>query len=98
MFKKIAFAIAIIALSGCAQQTFTLQDHSPEEPAADNMQLFFIHGIGQEQKINAAKECGGSDKVLAIEAQESGLDVLIGFFSSNIISPRHARVYCTAED
>lgn len=94
MKKLIIAAVAATVLSGCAQQTFNLRDNIAEQPAHVTKQAFFVNGIGQEQTIDAAKICGGANKVVRTEVQESGMDVFLHVVSLGIYTPREARVYC----
>ena len=51
-------------ITGCAQQTFTVQN----KPAAVAPKLithhFFVSGIGQKKTVDAAKICGGAENVV----------------------------------
>ncbi|MNC68149.1 Bor protein [compost metagenome] len=53
-----------------------------------------MNGIGQAKTIDAAQVCGGADKVVRTEVQESGTDVLFRIITLGIYTPREARVYC----
>jgi len=93
--KKLMIAvIAAAALSGCAQQTFKLNNGIAEKPTQETRQSFFVNGIGQAKTIDAAQVCGGADKVVRTEVQESGTDVLFRIITLGIYTPREARVYC----
>lgn len=96
MKKLIIAIIATMALSGCAQQTFRINDGIVENPTQVTKQTFFVQGIGQSQTIDAAKVCGGADKVVRTEVQESGMDVLLRVVTIGIYTPREARVYCAS--
>lgn len=95
MLKNIFLATTVLALSGCAQQSFIINSNIDEDPMVDTMQPFFVSGFGQNQKISAAEECGDSSKIAMVESQETAVDVILNNFSYGIFSPRHARVYCT---
>jgi hypothetical protein len=93
--KKLMIAVlAATALSGCAQQTFKIHDDVAVQPAHVTKQAFFVNGIGQEHTIDAAQICGGANKVVRTEVQESGMDVLLRVVTLGIYTPREARVYC----
>ncbi|WP_108651154.1 Bor family protein [Dongshaea marina] len=92
--KKLIMVIAIIALSGCATQTFVVNDEAVKTPTQEKMQSFWVSGIGQTQMTNAAKVCGGADKVAKVEARLNFVDGLIGFVTLGIYTPRTAKVYC----
>lgn len=95
MLKKTILAATILALSGCSQQSFIINNNIDENSISDTMQPFFISGFGQNQKISATEECGDSNKVAMVETQQTAVDVILNNFSYGIFSPRHARVYCT---
>lgn len=95
MKKLIIALLATVALSGCAQQTFKINDGIVEKPTQVKTHSFFVEGIGQSKIIDAAKVCGGADKVVRTEVQESGMDVLLRVVTFGIYTPREARVYCS---
>lgn len=96
MMKKLMIAaLTTMVLSGCAQQNFKINNGIAEKPTQETKQTFFIHGIGQTQTIDAAQVCGGADKVVRTEVQESGMDVLLRIVTIGIYTPREARVYCS---
>ncbi len=93
--KKLIATIAVAtALSGCAQQTFEINRGIAEKPTQETKQSFFVNGIGQAKTINAAQVCGGADKVIRTEVQESGMNVFFRIITLGIYTPREARVYC----
>ena len=94
MKKVLAVAVGIVLTSGCATQSFVVGDGSVQAPKTENMQSFFISGLGQKQEVDAAQVCGGSDKVARVEAEQKFIDGLLGTLSFGIYTPRTARVYC----
>ena len=56
------------ARTGCAQQTFTVQNKpaavAPKETITHH---FFVSGIGQKKTVDAAKICGGAENVVKTE-------------------------------
>ncbi|MEG2568698.1 MAG: Bor family protein [Acinetobacter sp.] len=95
MKKLIISIIAAAALSGCAQQTFKVNNGIATQPSQETRQTFFINGIGQSHTIDAAMVCGSADKVIRTEVQESGMDVFLRVITLGIYTPREARVYCS---
>lgn len=94
--KKLMIAIiTATVLSGCAQQTFKINNSIAEKPTQETRQSFFLNGIGQSQTIDAASVCGGADKVVRTEVQESGMDVFLRVITIGIYTPREVRVYCS---
>ena len=94
--KKIVCAsvIAAFTLTGCATQTYLLAPASSNQPSKDQMQIFFVSGIAQEQDINAAEVCGGADKVAKVQTQQSVINGLLAGLTNGLFTPRQIRVYC----
>ena len=95
--KKIILAtlIATTVMTGCAQQTFTMSPTQQVNAAELNKsQPFFVSGIGQQKTIDAAKLCGGADKVAKVEVQQTFVSGLLAFVTFGIYTPRQARVFC----
>ena len=70
--KKMLLATALaLLITGCAQQTFTVQN----KPAAVTKETithhFFVSGIGQKKTVDAAKICGGAENVVKTETQQT---------------------------
>ncbi|MCC4796630.1 Bor family protein [Enterovibrio norvegicus] len=93
MKKTAVLVVGALMLSGCAQQTFVVNDKQGnlEEEA---MQSFFVSGIGQKKTIDAASICGGAENVAKVEVQQTFLDGFLGVVTFGIYTPRDARVYC----
>ena len=70
--KKMLLATALaLLITGCAQQTFTVQN----KPAAVAQRKtithhFFVSGIGQKT-VDAAKICGGAENVVDENSKHS---------------------------
>ena len=66
----LATALALL-ITGCAQQTFTVQNKpaavAPKETITHH---FFVSGIGQKKTVDAAKICGGAENVVKTETQQ----------------------------
>jgi hypothetical protein len=93
--KLVSFVVACaITLSGCASQTFVITGAESKTPSKEEAQTFWVSGIGQEQVLDAAKVCGGADKVLKVESQLGPLNILLGLVTFGIYTPRDAKVYC----
>ena len=67
MKMLLATALALL-ITGCAQQTFTVQNKpaavAPKETITHH---FFVSGIGQKKTVDAAKICGGAENVVKTE-------------------------------
>ncbi len=91
--KKMLFAVVVIALTaGCAKQTFNI--NGTGSLAKEEMQTFFISGLGQSKEMDAAKVCGGAEKIAKVEVQWTPLNIVLGMVTFGIYTPRDARVYC----
>ena len=84
---------AALAVGGCAKQSFVVSG-GPGQTATDAMHVFIIGGIGQSQTVNAGQVCGGAENVVAVEAQETFLNGLLGVVTFGIFTPRQYRIMC----
>ena len=71
--KKMLLATALaLFITGCAQQTFTVQNKpaavAPKETITHH---FFVSGIGQKKTVDAAKISGGAENVVKTETQQT---------------------------
>ena len=85
--KKMLLATALaLLITGCAQQTFTVQNKpaavAPKETITHH---FFVSGIGQKKTVDAAKICGGAENVVKTETQQTFVNGLLGFITLGII-------------
>ena len=93
--KVVKILVLSIALSSCATQSYVVNGGGGVEPTKEEMQPFFVSGLGQTQELNAAVVCGGTDKVAKVESHMSFVNGLLGVASFGIYTPRQAKVYCT---
>ncbi|MEX3018631.1 Bor family protein [Kluyvera sp. STS39-E] len=94
MKKLLMVALIAAAVSGCAQQSFSVNNGVATQPQQVTTHHFFVSGIGQSKQIDAAKVCGSADKVVRTEVQQTFVNGLLGFVTLGIYTPREARVYC----
>ena len=93
--KKMLLATALaLLITGCAQQTFTVQN-KPAAVTRKPSYHFFVSGIGQKKTVDAAKICGGAENVVKTETQQTFVNGLLGFITLGIYTPLEARVYCS---
>ncbi|MEY2622417.1 MAG: hypothetical protein RIT26_2237 [Pseudomonadota bacterium] len=92
--KKIAIAMLLLSLVGCATQRFDIQPSEENAATHDDYQSFWVGGIGQNQEIDAAKVCGGGNKVQRVETQLTPGNVGLTIVTLGIFTPRQIRVYC----
>jgi hypothetical protein len=90
--STIALSLAIL-LSACSTQT-ALVNGKTSSTNKEEMQTFFVSGLGQTQSINAATVCGGVDKVVKVERTYSPINWGLSFLTSGIYTPYDAKVYC----
>jgi hypothetical protein len=92
--KKIIFPLILVAtLAACSTQTAHINGQTGRL-AKEDMQTFFVNGLGQTQTIDAAAVCGGANKVVKVERQTSFLNGVLGFLTGGIYTPYDAKVYC----
>ena len=97
-FRHIAVLLALaLAVGGCSNTQFHITQRTNAGGVADydQMQHYFISGIGQESHIDVAKICGGADKVVRVETEETVLNGLLAILSWGLYTPQQARVYCS---
>ena len=93
--KKMLLATALaLLITGCAQQTFTVQNKPAAVAPETITHHFFVSGIGQKA-VDAAKICGGAENVVKTETQQTFVNGLLGFITLGIYTPLEARVYCS---
>ncbi|AGP45988.1 Bor family protein [Serratia plymuthica] len=95
MKKLFATVVLAMVVTGCAQQTFIVKNDVAVTPKQITTHHFFVAGIGQKKTIDAAAVCGGTDKVVRTEVQQTFVNGLLGFVTFGIYAPREARVYCS---
>ena len=74
----LATALALL-ITGCAQQTFTVQNKPAVAQKETITHHFFVSGIGQKKTVDAAKICGGAENVVKTETQQTFVNGLLGF-------------------
>lgn len=93
--KKLLLLLAAVAIVGCANQRFDLKSSDNATVALDQTQTFWVNGIGQSDSVDAAKVCGGANKIANVETQQTGGNVLLAVVTLGIYSPRQVRISCT---
>ena len=94
--KKMLLATALaLLITGCAQQTFTVQNKpaavAPKETITHH---FFVSGIGQKKTVDAAKICGGAENVVKTETANIRKWIARFYYFGHLYSAG-ARVYCS---
>ena len=90
----LATALALL-ITGCAQQTFTVQNKPAAVAPKETINHHFVSGIGQKKTVDAAKICGGAENVVKTETQQTFVNGLLGFITLGIYTPLEARVLLT---
>jgi hypothetical protein len=93
--KRNLYSLALcLTLCACATQSVVLQK-SPSTLKQEEMQTFFVQGLGQTQTLNAAEVCGGANRVAKVERVLTPLNWFLGLLTSGIYTPITAKVYCS---
>ena len=66
----LATALALL-ITGCAQQTFTVQNKPAAVAPKETITLDCHSGIGQKKTVDAAKICGGAENVVKQNSKHS---------------------------
>ena len=82
----LATALALL-ITGCAQQTFTVQNKPAAVAPETITHHFFVSGIGRRKPVDAAKICGGAENVVKTETQQTFVNGLLGFITLSIYTP-----------
>ena len=80
--KKMLLATALaLLITGCAQQTFTVQTNRSSSTKGNHHPSFSVSGIGQKKTVDAAKICGGAENVVKQKLQQTFVNGLLGFIT-----------------
>ena len=95
MKMLLATALALL-ITGCAQQTFTVQNKpaavAPKETITHH---FFVSGIGQKKLSMQPKFVAAQKMLLKQKPSKTFVNGLLGFITLGIYTPLEARVYCS---
>ena len=93
--KKMLLATALaLLITGCAQQTFTVQNKPAAVAPKPSPIISSFSGV-VKKTVDAAKICGGAENVVKTETQQTFVNGLLGFITLSIYTPLEARVYCS---
>ena len=94
--KKMLLATALaLLITGCAQQTFTVQNKPAAVAPKPSPIISSFLELGRRKLSIAAKICGGAENVVKTETQQTFVNGLLGFITLGIYTPLEARVYCS---
>ena len=89
--KKNATRYSSPANTGCAQQTFTVQNKPAAVAPKENHHPSFLRFWNWAKKtVDAAKICGGAENVVKTETQQTFVNGLLGFITLGIYTPLEA--------
>ena len=95
--KKMLLATALaLLITGCAQQTFTVQNKpaavAPKETITHH---FFVSGWSRKKTVDAAKICGGAENVVKTETQQTRKWIARFYYFRHLYSAGSACVLLT---
>ena len=93
MKMLLATALALL-ITGCAQQTFTVQNKPAAVAPKETITHSFLFRIGEEN-CRCSQNCGGVKNVVKTETQQTFVNGLLGFITLGIYTPLEARVLLT---
>ena len=95
--KKMLLATALaLLITGCAQQTFTVQNKPAAVAPKPSPIISSRFWNWAKKTVDAAKICGGAENVVKTETQQTFVNGLLGFITAlGIYTPLEARVYCS---
>ena len=88
----LATALTLL-ITGCAQQTFTVQNKPAAVTPETITHHFFVSGIGE--KPRCSQNLWRRRNVVKTETQQTFVNGLLGFITLGIYTPLEARVYCS---
>ena len=93
--KKMLLATALaLLITGCAQQTFTVQNKpaavAPKETITHH---FFVSELGRRKLSMQPKFVAHTENVVKTETQQTFVNGLLGFITLGIYTPPEARVH-----
>ena len=94
--KKMLLATALaLLITGCAQQTFTVQNKPAAVAPKPSPIISSFLELEQKKTVDTAKICGGAENVDKTETQQTFVNGLLGFITLKLYTPLEARVYCS---
>ena len=79
-------ALALL-ITGCAQQTFTVQNKPAAVAPKPSPIISSFLELGRRKTVDAAKICGGAENVVKTETQQTFVNGLLGFITLGIYTP-----------
>ena len=83
--KKMLLATALaLLITGCAQQTFTVQNKPADAQEKPSPIISSFLELGRKKTVDAAKICGGAENVVKTETRQTFVNGLLGFITLGI--------------
>ena len=96
--KKMLLATALaLLITGCAQQTFTVQNKPAAVAPKETITIISSFWNWAEEAVDAAKICGGAENVVKTETQQTFVNGLLRFYNTGAFILRWKRV-CIAHN
>ncbi len=91
---KILSVVALVALSACYR--VTVNTGAPPAPTVIDKpwQLSFVDGLVPPPAIDAKQTC--PQGVASVVTEQSFLNGLVGWFTSRLLTPMHAKITCAS--
>ena len=92
--KKMLLASALaLLITGCAQQTFTVQNKPATSSTQGNHHPSFLRFWSGEENCGAVKICGGAENI--VKTRQTFVNGLLGFITLSIYTPLGAILLLT---
>jgi hypothetical protein len=92
--KSLAILVGAVLLTGCYHVT-VVSGTSPAPTVVDKpWQNSFVYGLVPPPEINVKDQCPNG--VHKVETEASFVNGLVGFLTSSIYTPIHAKITCSA--
>ncbi len=93
--KYLLLPLLVLTLVGCASQSVYVHGDLTGPPDFEEMQNFWILGIGQESMIDATPICGAKrGGVSHVRVRQTFSNALVTIVTLGIYAPRTVQVYC----
>ena len=94
--KKMLLATALaLLITGCAQQTFAVQNKPAAVAPKETITIISSFLELGRRKLSIKPKFGGAENVVKTETQQTFVNGLLGFITLDIYTPLEARVYCS---
>ena len=93
--RTLSLLLVVFVLTSCASVRFNV-DPNPlsYNKIVEESQDFYIGGLWQREGFNAAKRCGGAERVVAVEYKFTASDIVLSVVTFGLYAPRTAVAFC----